>query len=88
MRLSDLLGREVWTEDGRRLGRVYDVRVEERPDRLAVIGLLVGPRAWWRRMAGNVSRRDGVLVPWAALRSLDGPRIVVGPDVREHRAGG
>jgi sporulation protein YlmC with PRC-barrel domain len=42
MRLSDLLGVEVRTESGKRLGRVYDLRGELTPRTLRVTGLVVG----------------------------------------------
>lgn len=42
MRLSTLLGLEVKTESGDRVGRVYDVRAELRPRSLRVTGLVVG----------------------------------------------
>ena len=42
MRLSTLLGLQVRTESGRRVGRVYDVRGELNPRSLRVTGLVVG----------------------------------------------
>ena len=42
MRLGELLDREVVTESGERLGRVYDVKGELEEGRLRVIALVAG----------------------------------------------
>jgi len=42
MRLGELLDREVVTESGERLGRVYDVKGELEEGRLRVTGLVAG----------------------------------------------
>jgi len=42
MRLGELLGREVMTESGERLGRVHDVQGELEEGRLRVTALVAG----------------------------------------------
>ena len=42
MRLSELLGRDVVSESGQRLGRVREVRGELMEGRLQIVGLVAG----------------------------------------------
>ena len=83
MRLTDLLGADVLTEDGERLGSVHDVRVrrlERRtPESLRwrVVGLVVGGRGVRERLGLDVERtgepiaaRD--VVEWERVLEVDG----------------
>jgi sporulation protein YlmC with PRC-barrel domain len=60
MRLSDLLGAKVVTEEGESLGRVHDVRAELTTRSLRVTGLVVGRLGLLERL--------GVGAPRSALR--------------------
>ena len=99
MRLSEILGAEVRTADGERLGRVHDVRLIQDGPVLGEAGaafrvhdLVVGRGSigsrlgydrghrevkgpWLLRMV--FGRRRPRLIPWSAIRELDGERIVV-----------
>jgi sporulation protein YlmC with PRC-barrel domain len=93
MLISDVLGAKVADDDGRELGRVYDVRVEKllhrTPDghRLKVVGLVVGQRGIRERLGLDTGRtskpkveRD--LIPWDHVLEVDAP----GGRVRVRRA--
>jgi sporulation protein YlmC with PRC-barrel domain len=82
VRLSELLGREVKTEAGERLGRVHDVRGELTPRSLKVTGLVVGQFGLLERLGLGAPRsraRMAVhdLVPWSAVVRADRRGIVV-----------
>jgi hypothetical protein len=68
VRLTDLLGSEVVTPDGRRLGRVHDVRVVQDGPPIGPVGaalrvrsIIVGARALGHRLGFD---RVGVRGPW------------------------
>jgi sporulation protein YlmC with PRC-barrel domain len=79
MRVSDLLSKKVVTEDGRGLGRVWDVRVEcEREGSYRVTGLVLGRRGLLLRIARRSTEdphRDALL-PWEQLVAVEDERIV------------
>ena len=50
MRLGELLGREVVTESGERLGRVHDVQGELEEGRLRVTALVAGAPGIFERL--------------------------------------
>ena len=51
MRWHELARRPVLDVEGKRIGHVVDVAAAPvDDDRLAIRGLLVGPRAWWARI--------------------------------------
>ena len=84
-RLSELIGTEVHTESGRKLGRVHDVRAELRPRSVAITGLVVGRIGVLERLGigapesrGRNLRRD--VVPWSAVVRADARGIVVRDD--------
>jgi sporulation protein YlmC with PRC-barrel domain len=60
VKLSDVLGLQVTTESGRRLGRVHDVRAELTTRSLKITGLVVGRLGLLERL--------GVGAPHSALR--------------------
>lgn len=81
-RLSDLLGVEVRTESGERLGHVHDLRGRLGSRSLEVTGLSIGARGMLERLGLGVSKHRGVvgargLVPWASVVSAGRRGIVV-----------
>ena len=89
MRLSELLGLDVTTESGRRLGRVHDVRALLRPRSLRVDALVVGAFGLVERLGIGAPRtrkrvRGRHVVPWSAVVRFDRSGIVVrdAPDDR------
>ena len=80
--LSSLLRREVVTEDGRSLGRCYDLRGELAATKLRVTGLRVGKRAWLVHLGASSGSASSV-VPWEAVVRIEGDRIVVRDDVSD-----
>ncbi len=85
MRLSELLGRRVVTESGRRLGHLHDVRAVRRGDRLLVTGVVVGRHGVLEHFGLGVGRgRKGIkvrqtanVVPWEAVVRLSAGELVV-----------
>jgi sporulation protein YlmC with PRC-barrel domain len=77
--LSSILRREVVTEDGRKLGRCYDLRGELTATKLRVTGLHVGKKAWLAHLGADSGSASSV-VPWEAVVRIEGDRIVVRDD--------
>jgi sporulation protein YlmC with PRC-barrel domain len=82
MRLSEVLGLPVRTEDGESLGHVHDVRAELRPRTLRVTGLVVGQTGLLERLgigapesAARIRTHD--VVPWSSVVRLDRGGVVV-----------
>jgi sporulation protein YlmC with PRC-barrel domain len=85
MRLCELLGREVVSESGLRLGRVHEVRGELVDGHLRVTGLVAGRLGLLERY-GLGSRRSGgptqakvrghPTVPWERVLRV-GPKVVL-----------
>jgi sporulation protein YlmC with PRC-barrel domain len=77
--LSSLMRRNVVTESGQELGRCRDLRGELTASRLRVTGLCVGHGAWLEHLGirGHDAHRT---VPWSAVVSIEGKRIVVRDD--------
>jgi sporulation protein YlmC with PRC-barrel domain len=73
--LSSILHREVVTESGASLGRLYDLRGTVTPRTLTVTGLVVGKRGLLEHL-GIVHRRQPQ-VPWEDVVRIEGKRIVV-----------
>jgi sporulation protein YlmC with PRC-barrel domain len=84
--LGGLLDKQVVDRDGRMVGKVDDLEMEERDDgRLVVTALLVGPGAWgprigggtgsivvrtWSRLSGR-SRQDRDRIEYADVAGID-----------------
>jgi sporulation protein YlmC with PRC-barrel domain len=90
MRFSDILGAEVTTESGARLGRAHDLRADRTSRTLKITGLVVGPAGLLERLGigapesgGPIRTRD--VVPWSAVVKADSRRIVVRDDARERQ---
>lgn len=77
--LSSLLHREVVTESGRSLGRLYDLRGELSTAHLRVTGLCVGRRALLEHL-GIRPQHPHQVIPWEAVVKIEGKRIVVRDD--------
>jgi sporulation protein YlmC with PRC-barrel domain len=85
--LSSLLGREIVTDAGRRLGDCHDVRAELGSSSLRVTALVVGTRGWLEHFgigaqasASPERVKDRDTVPWDAVVRIEGKRIVVRDD--------
>ena len=85
MRLSELLTREVVTESGLSLGKVYDIRGELGSGRLRVTGLACGPRGFLERYGVGTGGTGGStqaklrghpVVPWTRVLHV-GAKIVI-----------
>jgi sporulation protein YlmC with PRC-barrel domain len=72
--LTSLQHREVVTESGRKLGRLYDLRGQVTPRTLTVTGLVVGRRGLLEHL-GIVDRAKPI--PWDDVVRIEGERIVV-----------
>jgi sporulation protein YlmC with PRC-barrel domain len=59
MRLGELLGREVVTESGERLGRVHDVQGELEEGRLRVTGVVAGAPGFLERFGIGARGKGG-----------------------------
>ena len=79
--LSSLLRREVVTESGRTLGRLYDLRGELSTTDLRVIGLCIGRRGLLEHL-GIRAQHPHQVIPWGAVVRIEGKRIVVRDDAQ------
>ena len=79
IRASDLVGRELRTESGRRLGHVHDLRAERAGDDWLLSGLVVGRRGISARLIGTGADPliSGEVIAWEAVTSLDAGCIIV-----------
>jgi sporulation protein YlmC with PRC-barrel domain len=82
--LSSIHRRKVVTEDGRKLGRCFDVRAELTQSSLRITGLVVGrygrlEHFGVRGQAGASSERvrDSDVIPWDAVVRFERGIIVV-----------
>ena len=75
VRFQELVGRDVCSSDGKRLGRVYDIVADKHGEELCVSALLVGPSVWLERF-GWTKRAHGRAIPWEGIASLE-PRITL-----------
>ncbi len=73
--LSSLLHREVVTESGASLGRLYDVRGELTARTLTVTGLVTGKRGLLEHF--GVLPRSTSPIPWGDVMRIERKRIVV-----------
>jgi sporulation protein YlmC with PRC-barrel domain len=79
IRASDLIGCELRTESGERLGRVHDLRVVRASDDWRLEGLVLGRRGMATRLVGTgpEPRISGGVVAWEAVSRLEDGLIVV-----------
>ena len=81
IRASDLIGCELRTRSGRRLGRVHDLRTQATDDGWQLIGLVIGRRGIAARLVGSTGSVDpliqGDVIPWQAVTALEVGLITV-----------
>jgi sporulation protein YlmC with PRC-barrel domain len=82
IRASDLIGCEVRTESGERLGHVHDLRAERAGEHWCLSGLVLGRRGMSTRLIGTGADGAGPLIrgeviSWAAVSRLEVGSIVV-----------
>jgi sporulation protein YlmC with PRC-barrel domain len=75
--LSELLGREVVDQSGRRLGRVYEAKAHWERDGAVVLDELILSRSGLRRRLRGPGGDETDSVPWEAVVELPDERIVV-----------
>ena len=75
--LSELLGREVVDQSGRKLGRVYEAKAHwERDGTVAIDALIVGRGGIRRRLRGPGGREEQA-IRWEQVVEMPGETIVV-----------
>jgi sporulation protein YlmC with PRC-barrel domain len=81
MKLSELLGTEVVSQDGRHLGRVVELRCAGEPEHgdsresRLVTELIYGKAGWLERLGFKAV--EECLVPWRAVKAIEERRIIV-----------
>jgi sporulation protein YlmC with PRC-barrel domain len=83
--LSSLLRREVVTDSGRSLGRLYDLRGELTTTNLRITGLCIGRRALLEHL-GIRTQKPHTIIPWQAVVRIEGKRIIVRDDAHHEAA--
>jgi sporulation protein YlmC with PRC-barrel domain len=73
--VHELLGRQVYDADGKKVGRVEDLVAERRGDEFRVTGIVVGRWGLIDRFGWSRTER-GPQVPWDEIRSLE-PKITL-----------
>jgi sporulation protein YlmC with PRC-barrel domain len=89
-RVSDLLGVEVRTESGRKVGRVFDLRGELTSRTLRITGIAVGGLALLERLGIGAPEsteriRTKDVIPWSAVIRADRRGVVVRDDAEEQQ---
>jgi sporulation protein YlmC with PRC-barrel domain len=79
IRASDLIGCELRTESGERLGRVHDLRAEREDGEWRLSGLILGRRGLSTRLIGTGPDPliSGEVVDWEDVRRLQDGLVVV-----------
>ena len=79
IRASNLIGCEIRTESGKRLGRVHDLRAEETTDGWKLVGLVCRRRGMLTRFTGSdpLPLVRGDFIPWQTINSLRDRLIIV-----------
>ena len=80
--LSSLMRREVVTESGRSLGRLYDLRGDLTTSNLRITGLCIGRRALLEHL-GIRAQKPHTVLPWETVVRIEGKRIVVRNDATQ-----
>lgn len=75
--LSELLGRKVVDQSGRKLGRVYEARAHWEGEGTVVIDELIVGRGGLRRRLRGPGGPEEVAVPWEAVVELPDETVVV-----------
>jgi sporulation protein YlmC with PRC-barrel domain len=77
---SDLIGCQVESESGKRLGRVHDLRAREIDGGWELIGLVVGRRGIVVRLIGDSGGDPlvrGEVISWEAVAGLEEGLVIV-----------
>ncbi|MEA2141082.1 MAG: PRC-barrel domain [Solirubrobacteraceae bacterium] len=79
IRASDLIGCELRTESGERLGHVHDLRAERADDHWRLSGLVLGRRGISARLLGTGPDPliSGGVIAWEAVSRLELGCIIV-----------
>ena len=79
IRASDLIGCELRTESGERLGHVHDLRAERRDGDWLLTGLVLGRRGLSARLVGTGLDPliRGEVIRWEDVSRLEGGSIIV-----------
>ncbi len=83
-RLSEVLGREVVDEEGKRLGRVHDIVCDRQSAAANVSALLIGSGGFLSR-AGIPGWRSKDRVDWKDVRRIEPHRVVLVSGASVHR---
>jgi len=75
--LSELLGREVVDQSGRKLGRVYEAKGRWERDGTVVIEELIVGRGGIRRRLRGPGGHEEQAIAWEQVVELPGERVVV-----------
>ena len=81
MKLTDFELLEVVTEDGRKLGRVFDLRAHGRPtargrqESARIDGIVYGPLGLLERL--GIRSAKGRVLPWKQVVAVEEKRLVV-----------
>ena len=75
--LSELMGRKVVDQSGRRLGRVYETKGHWERDGTVVIDELILDRGGLRRRLRGPGGPEEQAFPWEAVVEMTGDTIVV-----------
>ncbi len=83
-----LLGRRVFDEAGRRVGRLEEALAEERGGEWVVVEFHTGAAGFFERLAARLGTGDarGLRIPWDRLDLTNPERPVVTGDVADLRA--
>ena len=79
IRASDLIGCELCTESGERLGHVHDLRAELADGHWRLSGLVLGRRGMSARLVGTGADPliSGEMIAWEAVSRLEVGSIIV-----------
>jgi sporulation protein YlmC with PRC-barrel domain len=75
--LSELLGRKVVDQSGRRLGRVYEAKAHWEPDGTVVIDELILSGGGLRRRLRGPGGPERQSVPWESVIDLSDEHVTV-----------
>ena len=75
--LSELLGRKVVDQSGRRLGRVYEAKAHWERDGTVVIDELILSQGGLRRRLRGPGGPEKRAIPWEQIADLDDDHVVV-----------
>ncbi|HEV7607546.1 MAG TPA: hypothetical protein VGO61_09435 [Steroidobacteraceae bacterium] len=74
----------VLTEEGRELGKVFDLRCEWRAGQAQVTHLVYGRRGLWERLGFRRQRHDKL--PWSAVVRIEDRDVIVATDATSRSA--